>query len=57
MRERTILELIDRICDKDEWERKVFDDVIVDKYVLSLGIFSASGDDLQKKSTFHKESS
>ena len=46
MRERTILELIDRVCDKDEWERKVFDDVIVDKYVLSLGNSFASRDDL-----------
>jgi hypothetical protein len=32
VRERRMLQFIDRITDKSEWERKVFDDEIVDRW-------------------------
>ncbi|KAE8383099.1 hypothetical protein BDV26DRAFT_287885 [Aspergillus bertholletiae] len=70
VRERRMLDFIDKITDKPEWERKVFDEDIVDKwrneavvfddrlfdYYLSTAMFDYCIEELRDKAAFSKDS-
>lgn len=51
LRERRMLDFINKITDKPEWERKIFDEIIVDKWRGEACVWNAELDDIYLSST------